>query len=168
MRTGRGRSMVRRRRRRGWRTGPSSIRRRVGRWWSGPGCCGGCPHLRQAYRDGVLGTAKVVLLLNARRDVEALFAEHEADLIELIRDLTVAQARVVVRRWRQKALESLGIQDDGPDPCDEANNSLHVSATLEGRREILGNLDAVNGAELEGHLEGRGRPAVRLRGVPGR
>jgi len=75
-----------------------------------------CPVLRAAYNDGVVGTAKVTMLLTARAKVEDLFAPFEAELIELIRHLTVAQARVVVRRWREKALASLGIDDDGPDP----------------------------------------------------
>jgi len=112
-----------------------------------------CPVLRAAYNDGVVGTAKVTMLLTARGKVEGLFARFEAELIELIHHLTVAQARVVVRRWRKNALASLGLDDDGPDPCDEADNSMHVSTTFEGRRLLLGNLDAVNGAELEGHLE---------------
>lgn len=52
-----------------------------------------CPHVATAYEQGLIGTAKVGFVLAAREGVESLFAEREQELVELIRDLTVAHAR---------------------------------------------------------------------------
>lgn len=112
-----------------------------------------CPTVEAAYRTGVVGTAKVRALLQAREHVEALFAEHERELIDVVRDLTVARARIYLSRWHRTALASTG-QDDGPAPDDPAANSFHVSTTFEGRRAITGDLDAVHGATLQHLLEG--------------
>lgn len=110
-----------------------------------------CPHVAAAYEQGLIGTAKVGFVLAAREGVESLFAEREQELVELIRDLTVAHARLAVAQWRRLALATAGLDEDS-EPCDEVANHLHLSRSSEGRHLLSGNLDAVGGAELAGHV----------------
>ena len=111
-----------------------------------------CPHVTAAYEQGLIGTAKVGFLLEAREGVESLFAEREHELVELIRDLTVAHARLAVAQWRRLALAAAGLDEDS-EPCDEGANRLHLSRSSQGRHLLTGNLDAVSGAELAAHVE---------------
>src|SRR5690606_23088489 len=60
-----------------------------------------CPHVDAAASPGRLGAAKVRMLLDARHDVEELFASHEADLVAQVAPLTVEQARRRIDAWRQ-------------------------------------------------------------------
>lgn len=110
-----------------------------------------CPSVEEAYQSGVLGSAKVRALLRAREGVAPLFAEQEAEMVEVIRPLTVRAAEIYLARWRQAALATAN-QDDGPPPDDPADNSLHVSATFQGRRAITGDLDVINGATFQNLL----------------
>ncbi|MGI8756774.1 MAG: DUF222 domain-containing protein [Acidimicrobiales bacterium] len=108
------------------------------------------PVLRAAFADGILGTAKVKMLLIARAGVEAVFDTHIGELIDLIADLTVAHAQVAVdtwRTWRRIAEASMAApsDDDGPVPDPEDTNTLYLSSTLEGRFKLDGDLDAVSG-----------------------
>ncbi|MEO6628070.1 MAG: hypothetical protein ABIP03_05815, partial [Aquihabitans sp.] len=48
-----------------------------------------CPAVTAAYRQGLIGTAKVDLLFTARKGCETLFGEHEEGLVEQVRPLTV-------------------------------------------------------------------------------
>lgn len=111
-----------------------------------------CPHVAAAYEQGLIGTAKVGFVLAARERVESLFAEREQELVEMIRDLTVAHARLAVAQWRRLALAAAGLDEDR-EPCDEGANRLHLSRSSQGRHVLSGNLDAVGGAELAGHVE---------------
>lgn len=52
-----------------------------------------CPVVDQASADGRLGLAKVRMLLDARHDVEDLFAGHERELVDAVAPMTVEQAR---------------------------------------------------------------------------
>lgn len=112
-----------------------------------------CPVTEAAYRDGELGSAKVRALLRTREGVADLFAEQEAEMVAVIGPLTVRAAEIYLARWRQTALASTN-QDDGPPPDDPADNSLHVSATFEGRHAITGDLDVVSGATFKNLLVG--------------
>lgn len=112
-----------------------------------------CPHVEQAYLSGALGTAKVELLLAARDQVEDLFAEHEAELVERITPLTVRHAKIAIDLWRAIALATTG-QDDGDAPAaDDTANHFHVSSTWKGRYRLDGDLDALNGARLANLLD---------------
>ncbi|MEO6988016.1 MAG: DUF222 domain-containing protein [Aquihabitans sp.] len=110
-----------------------------------------CPIVGEAYGSGVLGSAKVRALCRAKEGVGTLFAEQEADVVEVIRHLTVRAAEVYLARWRQTALATAN-QDDGPAPDDPADNSFHVSTTFHGRRAITGDLDVIGGATFQNHL----------------
>ena len=88
-------------------------------------------------------------MAKVREDLEDQFAEDEADLVEVIAPLTVRQAHVVLRRWRELALARLDSSPDDPPPDPEADNSVTVSPGFEGRRVVTGSLDPIAGAELE-------------------
>jgi hypothetical protein len=110
-----------------------------------------CPHVADAYRLGLIGTAKVRILLAARHRVEEIFAEHEAELVDTLRPLTVDHARYAAARWRALALDLAGL-DDETAPTDPTTNSLHVSATS-GRYDLTGDLDVVTGAGFVADLD---------------
>jgi len=120
-----------------------------------------CAAVDAAAASGRLGSAKVRLLVEARRGVEDLFAEHESELVDLIAGLTVAQARVAVAHWRRLALATAG-KDDGPEPSgDTTRNTLRCSQTFQGRWHLDGDLDAVTGAAMSTMLENWIDAAVR-------
>lgn len=105
------------------------------------------PVVQAAFADGILGTAKVKMLLTARAGVEVVFDTQVEELIELIQNLTVAHAQVAVDAWRRVAEASMAApsDDDGPVPDPEDTNKLFLSPTLEGRFKLDGDLDAVSG-----------------------
>lgn len=119
-----------------------------------------CPAVATAFADGVLGRAKVAMLMRARTRVETVFADHEAALIDEIRSLTVDQARVVIGHWRRLALATVGAEADGSDdpavPDDpEDDNRFHLSGTFDGRFVGDLDLDPVSGTELANALNAR-------------
>lgn len=107
-----------------------------------------CPAVTEAYRQGLIGTAKVTMLLRVRRGVEGLFAEHEAELVEHVRRLTIEHARIVLRRWR-----ILATGDDGTREPPETADSIHLTPTFEGRWDLAGNLDPESGKLLANAIE---------------
>ena len=112
-----------------------------------------CPVVDGAARDGRLGVAKVQMLLEARIDLEDLFADHEAVIVAEVAPLTVAQAQVVIKKWRQVALATVG-NDDGPEPGEDPDlNAVHLSATFQDRWRLDGDLDGQTGEALSNALE---------------
>ncbi len=111
-----------------------------------------CPVVAEAFRDGHLGTAKVNLLVEARRDVEDLFAEHERVLVEEVAKLTIPQARQAIRHWRRIALATVDL-DDGTEPDAEPDDSLHVSRSYRGRWALKGSFSPETGQKLANALD---------------
>ena len=70
-----------------------------------------CPHVADAFAEGVLGKAKVSMLLRARTGVEEVFAEHEQALVAQISTLTVDHARVAIAHWRRLALATVEAEE---------------------------------------------------------
>ena len=99
-----------------------------------------CPAVTAAYRQGLIGTAKVDLMFKARKGCEDLFGEHETDLVEQIRPLTVEQAAIVLRYWRRLATQG----DDDTEPAD-TTDTVGLAPTLGGRFDVTGNLDGLAG-----------------------
>ncbi|CAN5732472.1 hypothetical protein BH10ACT1_BH10ACT1_00320 [soil metagenome] len=97
-------------------------------------------------------TAKVRMMLTARDGVKDQFAEHEAELVELLAPLVPAKAQVAMAAWRRLARATAGIEED-EEPFDEASNHLSCSPTFGGRYLISGNLDPLAGARLAAQLE---------------
>ncbi len=92
------------------------------------------------------------LLLAARAQVESFFAEQEQDLVDEITPLNQPRARVVLARWRAAALASVGLDDDKA-PNDVGENSIHLSASFEGRWMVSGDIHAIGGSTLQGQLD---------------
>ncbi len=106
------------------------------------------PVVQDAYRQGLIGTAKVDALVDAREGVEELFAEQEEALVDAVQRLNVKQTRNRLARWRRVALASVGRSDDGPEPDPEDTNRLHCSPSLDGRHKVDADLDAESGEKL--------------------
>lgn len=111
-----------------------------------------CPLVDEAVGSGVLGTAKVELLLRARDGLEELFAEHESGLIAEVAPLTVRQAKVIIDHWRRIALDTVGEEDGTDRSTDDTANSVHLSKTYEGRFRLDGDLDAILGDGIAAYL----------------
>lgn len=93
------------------------------------------PITADAARDGRLSGGHVaVIVANVGRHVDR-FADHEAELVPLLEPLTVDQTQRVLAQWRLKA-DAL---DDGPEPG-ERPDTVHLSATLDGRGALAGSL----------------------------
>src|SRR5205085_10757603 len=95
--------------------------------------------------DGDLSGGQVqAIVANIDDHTAALFAEHEASLLPALRDLTVGDTASAMQTWRARA-------DAVVDrPARLANErSLHLSETLDGRRELTGSFDATSGAVVE-------------------
>ncbi|MCU1369346.1 MAG: endonuclease [Ilumatobacteraceae bacterium] len=116
-----------------------------------------CPAVEAAYGSGVLGTAKVRMLLDARQAWPDRFSEAEADLVDRIAPLSVAHAAVVCATWAALAeaaraadeAERAGEDADSvPEPDPAAENRAHLSPTLDGRWRLDADYDPVTGAEI--------------------
>lgn len=112
-----------------------------------------CPATLAAYRAGAIGTAKVRALLRAREGVEDRFAADEAFLIDTIAPFTVARAGILLARWHELARAEQPCSPDDGAPGD-GDDSLHLTATFEGRRVLTATYRPVLGAELEGLIDG--------------
>lgn len=110
-----------------------------------------CPHVAAAYRSGLIGPAKVELLLKAREGFEELFAEQERELVDLVRSRTVRASGDQLRAWRKTARSTVGDGDDGPPPPD-TTDTVYLSSTFQGRWDLRGDLDPVEGEILDGAL----------------
>src|SRR5690606_14845934 len=99
-----------------------------------------------AYEEGRLsgGHVQAIVANVAERAVD-LFAEHEASVVPTLAGLGVADAGVVMQRWAQRAEAILDDRGEPPQPT----RALHVSRTLDGRREVTGHLDPEAGALVE-------------------
>jgi hypothetical protein len=111
-----------------------------------------CPVVAEAFRAGQLGTAKVTLLVEARTQVEALFAEHEPVLVDEVAELTIPQARQAIGHWRRIALATVGL-DDGAEPDPQPDDSLHLSHSYRGRWSLKGTFSPEAGQRLANALD---------------
>ncbi len=112
-----------------------------------------CPHVDTAAGAGRVGSAKVQALLEARRDVEDRFGDHEEMLVDLVAPLTVAHARLALDRWRLYALAEAG-KDDGAEPhADAGRNGFTLAPTLGDRWASHGDFDTVTGQGIAGALD---------------
>jgi hypothetical protein len=88
--------------------------------------------VRDAWHTGVLSAGHVeVIVANVKERHVGLFAEHQHDMVKQLAEMTVEDARKVMRWWSLLA-EDLIPGPDNDDPPD----SLHLSRTL-GDRGIL-------------------------------
>ena len=103
------------------------------------------PVTARAFRDGVLSGGQVqAIVANLRDRTVGLFAHHEAELVPELAGLSVGETAVAMQDWAQRADAVLG---DGPEPALPVR-SLHLSRSLDGRRELAGSFDPEGGAVI--------------------
>jgi hypothetical protein len=118
------------------------------------------PHTAQAWRDGTLSTGQIKAICEnvPARHLDK-YAEIEETMLRSFASLSVHDTTDTMRKWRAAA------DDADPEPeRDETPDTLHVSETLDGRRELRGRLCADSAIELEQALThaGSGDPAVPM------
>ncbi|MDP9069775.1 MAG: HNH endonuclease [Actinomycetota bacterium] len=100
------------------------------------------PTTAAAWSGGVLSGGQVqAMVANVDERAGALFAEHESSLVPALAELSVRDTALAMQAWRARAEALL---DDADQP-EEAQRSLHLSQTLDGRRELKGFFDAEAG-----------------------
>ena len=106
------------------------------------------PVLAEAYRSGVVSTAQVqAVVANLNDETAPLFGWTEADLVPTLASLSVTDVSNAMQHWAQAAKDSLH-DPTNPEP-DMPERRLHLSHTLDGRRELTASLDAEAGALVE-------------------
>jgi uncharacterized protein DUF222 len=113
------------------------------------------PTTAAAYADGSLSTGQVKAIVRnvSDRTVER-FAEQEERLVPFLGRLSVSGVARAMQHWRARA--EAEVDDEAEEP--DAVQTLHVSRTLDGRRELSGSLNAETGAVLEAALRLANRP----------
>jgi hypothetical protein len=94
------------------------------------------PLTNTRWRDGTLSPGHVAAIAACVKNRHLdLFAQGETELLPALAALEVHDATTVLRQWTAAADDA----QPGPDPEDPVD-SLHVSATLDGRGEIRGSV----------------------------
>jgi len=92
-----------------------------------------------AWRDGRLSEGQVeAIVANLSSETAGVFADHEAELVEVLAPLSVTDTARAMGAWAARA----NAEGDPPPP---PTRSLHLSATLDGRYALDGDLDAEAG-----------------------
>jgi uncharacterized protein DUF222 len=121
------------------------------------------PVTARHYLDGELTTGQVkAILANVTDRTVERFVYDETDIVPTVTRLDVAGVSRAMQYWKQRAEAEL---DDDTEPAD-TEQTLHVSKTLDGRREVSGSLNPESGAVLETALRLATRPD--LQGEPER
>jgi hypothetical protein len=103
------------------------------------------PVTARAWADGSLSAGQVdAIVANVAPTMVELFAQHEAEVVPALVDLSVPDVAAAMAHWARCA-EAL---DDGPEP-EERNRSAHLSRLLDGRVELDAHLDPELGAVVE-------------------
>ena len=104
----------------------------------------GLPVTREAWVDGSLSGGQVrVVAANVDDRTEALFAEHEPDLVPTLVPLSMEDTTRAMRLWKARAEATLpDVEGAGP------KRRLHLSETLGGRFVLDGDLDPEGGSLL--------------------
>ena len=106
----------------------------------------GLPATAAAYRDGTLSTGQVqAIVANLSDQVAPLFADAEADLVPTLAAMPVPDVSATMQTWAEAARDSL----TDPDPEPAVRRRLHLSRTLDGRRELSGSFDPEAGLLAE-------------------
>ncbi|MGH9105169.1 MAG: DUF222 domain-containing protein [Acidimicrobiales bacterium] len=112
------------------------------------------PVTAAAWASGELSSGQVAAIVaNVSAPHAGLFAGQEADLVPELAPLSVRETASVMGAWRLRA-EAL---DERPEPA-ERPSELHLSETLEGRRELTGHFRPEDGAVIETALGAASAP----------
>jgi hypothetical protein len=103
------------------------------------------PHVANGFRSGELGSGHVRAVVSnvPDRHLEK-FAEVEDAMVPALAALPVADATTVMQQWAIAAADA----DPAPEP-QERPDALHISETMDGRRELSGHLSAESAIEIE-------------------
>ncbi len=97
-----------------------------------------CPATRSAWTDGSISSGQVqAVVANVSDRHVGLWPDHEAAVVPTFEDLSTPDTAGAMVEWRRRADVELG----DPDKPDEPRRSLHVSKTMDARRELSGHLD---------------------------
>ncbi|HMG43641.1 MAG TPA: DUF222 domain-containing protein, partial [Acidimicrobiales bacterium] len=109
---------------------------------------GDLPVLAEAYRNGTLSSGQVqAIVVNLNDAITPLFAWAEPDLVPTLAAMSVSDVATAMQAWAQAAKDSL-IDPTDPEPA-RPERRLHLSRTMNGRRELSGSLDPEAGAITE-------------------
>lgn len=109
------------------------------------------PVTADASRSGTLGSAKVHLLTRTRTDdVADEFDRQEAQLVDMVRGLSVDGARRYLEAWR---IFALGDAADDQAEAGHGRDRLHISQGFAGRFVLDGDLCSEDGAILTGAVD---------------
>ncbi|MGH9107689.1 MAG: DUF222 domain-containing protein, partial [Acidimicrobiales bacterium] len=115
-----------------------------------------------AWADGALSTGQIsAIVANVSAGHAGLFAAQEASLVPELAPLSVRDAALAMRAWRLRA-EALDDRPEGP----ERRSELHISETMEGRREVSGHFGAEDGALVEEAVRAASTPPWAAGGGP--
>ena len=99
------------------------------------------PVTSAAWLEGSLSGGQVAAVVaNVDRRRAALFAEHESEVVPTIAPLSAAETAIAMQLWRARADALLDDEDRAAPEC-----SLHLSRTLDGRRELSGSFNVEAG-----------------------
>jgi hypothetical protein len=127
------------------------------------------PATAAAWAGGVLSSSQVgAVVANVSAEHASLYAAHEDELTPVLAALSVRDTAAAMRSWRLHAEATTG----GSEPASRPTE-LHLSETLDGRRELSGHLSAEDAAVVEAAIAAAGRdfdpaelPRARRSGVP--
>ena len=122
---------------------------------------GAMPDVAQAWQRGSLSSGHVdAIVANVDRRVAGLFGQHQAELVLVLEQLSAIECETAMRTWRARADAVLDPEVEG-----EAERSMHLSSTLDGRFVGDLRLDAESGqlvrtaVELAETADVEGEPA---------
>jgi len=111
------------------------------------------PTTAAAWAGGALSSSQVVAVVaNVSAEHAVLYAVHEDELTPVLAALSVRDTAAAMRSWRLHAEATT----DGAEAV-QRPSELHLSETLEGRRELLGHLSAEDAAVVEAAIAVAGR-----------
>lgn len=103
------------------------------------------PITAAAWESGALSGGQVqAILANVDDRTVELFSTHEAELVPVLAPLSVTDTAIAMREWKARADAVV----DSLEPADRPD-TVHLSRTLAGRRELTGSLDAASGSIVE-------------------
>lgn len=106
---------------------------------------GELPVTAAAWLDGSLSSGQVqAVVANVGDTTIEMFAEHEAEVVPALFELSVADTATAMQGWAARA-EALS---EGPEPK-ERPRVLHLSKLMDGRRRLDGDLDGEGGSVVD-------------------
>jgi hypothetical protein len=103
------------------------------------------PVTAAAWAQGPLSSSQVgAVVANVSAGHASLYAAHEDELTPVLAALSVRDTAAAMRAWRLRAEAT----DDGPEAPSHPSE-LHLSETMDGRRELSGHLYAEDAAVVE-------------------